>query len=37
MGIEFTGLDPSTQDKLQQQVNSMVAESDSSRKVPGAF
>ena len=37
MGIEFTDLEPSTQEKLQLQVNSMVDEPHPSRKVPGLF
>jgi len=35
MGIEFISLDPATQDRLQQQVEAMAADSEPSRKVPG--
>ena len=37
MGIEFTGLDPSIQKRLQQQIDAMAAESEPSRNVPGVF
>jgi hypothetical protein len=36
MGIEFTGLDQQTQDKLQAQVDSMAAESGTSTNAQGA-
>lgn len=36
MGIEFTGLDRATQDRLQQQVEAMAAESEPSKNVQGA-
>ena len=37
MGIEFTGLDRSTQERLQQQVDAMAAEpSEPSKNVQGA-
>ena len=35
MGIEFTGLDEQTQNRLQQQVEAMAAESEPSKKHPG--
>jgi hypothetical protein len=37
MGIEFTGLDPLIQKRLQQQIDAMAAESEPSRNVPGVF
>lgn len=36
MGIEFSGLDPATQERLQQQVNAMAADSEPSKNVQGA-
>jgi hypothetical protein len=36
MGIEFTGLDEKTQERLQQQVETMAAESEHSENVQGA-
>jgi len=36
MGIEFTGLDEKTQERLQQQVDTMAAEAESSKNVQGA-
>ena len=36
MGIEFTGLDQKTQERLQQQVDAMAAESEPSQNVQGA-
>jgi hypothetical protein len=36
MGIEFTGLDEKTQERLQQQVETMAAEAESSKNVQGA-
>ena len=36
MGIEFTGLDEKTQERLQQQVETMAAEAESSTNVQGA-
>jgi hypothetical protein len=36
MGIEFTGLDEQTQNRLQQQVEAMAAESEPSEKTQGA-
>jgi len=33
MGIEFTGLDPKVQERLQQQVETMAAECGLSRKI----
>jgi hypothetical protein len=37
MGIEFTGLDPAIQERLQQQVDAMAADSEPSKNVQGAF
>jgi hypothetical protein len=37
MGIEFTGLDPATQERLQQQVDAMAADSKPSKNTQGAF
>ncbi len=37
MGIEFTGLDAATQERLQQQVEAMAADSEASKNVKGAF
>jgi hypothetical protein len=36
MGIEFTGLDEKTQERLQEQVETMAAEAESSKNVQGA-
>ena len=36
MGIEFTGLDEKTQERLQQQVDTMAAEAEPSKNVQGA-
>jgi hypothetical protein len=36
MGIEFTSLDEKTQERLQQQVDTMAAEAESSKNVQGA-
>ena len=36
MGIEFTGLDEKTQERLQQQVDAMAAEEEPSKNVQGA-
>lgn len=36
MGIEFNGLDEATQERLQQQVESMAAEAESSENAQGA-
>jgi hypothetical protein len=36
MGIEFTGLDDKTRDRLQQQIETMAAESETSGKPQGA-
>jgi hypothetical protein len=36
MGIEFTGLDDKTRERLQQQVETMAAESETSGKPPGS-
>ena len=36
MGIEFTGLDEATQDRLQQQVENMAAEGETSENAQGA-
>ena len=36
MGIEFTGLDEKTQERLQQQVETMAAEEEPSKNVQGA-
>ncbi len=36
MGIEFTGLDDKTRERLQQQIEAMAAESETSEKTPGA-
>jgi hypothetical protein len=36
MGIEFTGLDPATQERLQHQVEAMAADSEPSKNVQGA-
>ena len=36
MGIEFTGLDEKTQERLQRQVETMAAESEHSKNVQGA-
>jgi hypothetical protein len=36
MGIEFTGLDERTQERLQQQVETMAAEAEPSKNVQGA-
>ena len=35
MGIEFTGLDDKTRERLQQQIEAMAAESETSQKTPG--
>ena len=35
MGIEFTGLDEATQERLQQQIETMAAESEHLRERPG--
>ena len=37
MGIEFTGLDPKIQERLQQQVETMAAECGLSRKIQGTL
>ncbi len=36
MGIEFTGLDDRTRERLQQQIETMAAESETSGKPQGA-
>jgi hypothetical protein len=36
MGIEFTGLAPETQQRLQQHVDAMAADSSPSKNVQGA-
>lgn len=36
MGIEFTGVEPATQERLQQQVEAMAADSEPSKNVQGA-
>jgi PilZ domain len=36
MGIEFTGLEPAIQDRLQQQIDAMAAESEPTKNVKGA-
>ena len=36
MGIEFTGLDDKTRERLQQQIETMAAEPETSQKSPGA-
>jgi PilZ domain len=36
MGIEFTGLDEKTSERLQQQIDTMAAESETSENTPGA-
>jgi hypothetical protein len=36
MGIEFTGLDEKTQERLQQRVETMADESESPQNVKGA-
>ena len=35
MGIEFTGLDDKTRERLQQQIETMAGESENSQKTPG--
>jgi hypothetical protein len=35
MGIEFTGLDDKTRERLQQQIETMAGESETSQKTPG--
>ncbi len=35
MGIEFTGLDDMTRERLQEQIEAMAAESETSQKTPG--
>ncbi len=35
MGIEFIGLDDKTRERLQQQIETMAAESETSQKTPG--
>jgi hypothetical protein len=35
MGIEFTGLDDGTRERLQQQIDTMAAERETSQKSPG--
>ena len=37
MGIEFTGLDEATQERLQQQIDAMAAESGTSEERPGRW
>jgi hypothetical protein len=36
MGIEFTGLDEKTRERLQQRIDAMAAESETSESTPGA-